>query len=130
MSVISLITSSSINKHFEYLLKNIRIWDIIEALKWVRQNIESFGGDPNRVTLHGVSSGSFIITMLCVSPLTKGLFNQAIIESGSAIVVQNNPSGPNQKLSQDTAKAVGCATDERTIQNDSQRVVDCLRGKL
>ncbi|GFT38159.1 acetylcholinesterase-1 [Nephila pilipes] len=108
---------------------NYGIWDLLEALKWVRMNIESFGGDPDQITLHGESSGSFIVSMFCVSPLTKGLFNRAIMESGSSILLQINPAEINVKDSQRLAKAVGCATDEKTIQNDTETVVNCLRGK-
>ncbi|GFT04602.1 acetylcholinesterase-1 [Nephila pilipes] len=113
----------------EDLPGNFGIWDLLMALKWVRMNIESFGGDPDRITLHGESSGSIIVSMFCVSPLTKGLFSKAIMESGSAIVLQTNPAQPNVKDSQRLAKAVGCATDEKTIQNDTLNVVNCLRGK-
>ncbi|PRD33012.1 UNVERIFIED_CONTAM: Acetylcholinesterase-1 [Trichonephila clavipes] len=108
---------------------NYGLWDLLEALKWVRGNIESFGGDPNQITLQGESSGSFIVSMFCISPLTEGLFSKAILESGSTIILQTNPAEVNVKDSQRLAKAVGCATDENTIQSDTKTVVDCLRGK-
>lgn len=108
---------------------NDGIWDLLEALKWVHGNIESFGGDPNRITLQGESSGAFIVSMFCTSPLTKGLFSKAILESGSIIAFQTNPAEQNVKDGQRLAKAVGCASDENNIQNDTQMVVNCLRGK-
>ncbi|GFY37994.1 acetylcholinesterase-1 [Trichonephila inaurata madagascariensis] len=108
---------------------NYGIWDILEALKWVRRNIGSFGGDPNQITLHGQSSGAIILSMLCVSPLTKGLFSKAILQSSSAIFMQANPIDLNLQVSQRIAKTVGCATNERNIQTDTESVVSCLRRK-
>lgn len=61
--------------------------DMIEALKWVHNNIESFGGDPARVTIGGESAGSFAVSTLISSPKAKGLFNQAIMESGALPMV-------------------------------------------
>jgi para-nitrobenzyl esterase len=56
--------------------------DQIAALHWVRANIASFGGDPDRVTIGGVSAGAKNVVSLCASPLARGLFGAAIVESG------------------------------------------------
>ena len=59
--------------------------DIIQALKWIRENIEAFGGDPNNVTIAGESAGGINVLSLLLSPLAHGLFHKAIVQSGAAI---------------------------------------------
>jgi para-nitrobenzyl esterase len=61
---------------------NYGILDQIAALKWVKENITAFGGDPDNVTIDGQSAGAFSVNMLVVSPLAKGLFQKAIAQSG------------------------------------------------
>jgi para-nitrobenzyl esterase len=61
---------------------NFAILDQIAALKWIKQNIKSFGGDPDRVTIFGESAGGGSVLALLTSPLSRGLFQQAMIESG------------------------------------------------
>jgi para-nitrobenzyl esterase len=58
------------------------ILDQIQALRWVRDNIAAFGGDPSRVTVMGQSAGAFDVCLMMASQLTRGLFQRAILESG------------------------------------------------
>lgn len=60
---------------------NYGIMDTLAALRWVRRNIAAFGGDPDRITVFGESSGASLLGMMLVSPLSKGLFRSAILES-------------------------------------------------
>lgn len=60
---------------------NYGLLDNIAALRWIKENIAGFGGDPDRVTLFGCSAGSASIGLLLASPLAAGLFEQAILES-------------------------------------------------
>lgn len=59
--------------------------DIVHALKWVRDNIENFGGDPNRVMIFGESGGGRKVNVLLGMPSAKGLFHAAMIESGATL---------------------------------------------
>jgi para-nitrobenzyl esterase len=61
---------------------NVGLLDLVAALKWIRDNISMFGGDPEKVMIHGVSGGGEKVTALMAMPAAKGLFQRAIIESG------------------------------------------------
>jgi para-nitrobenzyl esterase len=61
---------------------NYGLEDPIAALRWVRANIQKFGGDPSRVTIFGESAGAIAVSMLASSPQARGLFQRAISESG------------------------------------------------
>ncbi len=63
---------------------NVGIQDLAASLEWVRDNIESFGGDPSRVTIFGQSGGGGKTTTVMAMPSAKGLFHRAIAQSGSA----------------------------------------------
>jgi para-nitrobenzyl esterase len=63
---------------------NYGLMDQIAALKWVRDNIANFGGDPDNVTIFGQSAGAQDVGLLMLSPRARGLFHKAIEESGTA----------------------------------------------
>ncbi len=63
---------------------NYGLMDQIAAIRWVKENIAAFGGDPNRITAWGQSAGGANVERMMVSPLSAGLFERAIIESGAA----------------------------------------------
>ena len=63
----------------------VGVLDIVAALRWVRDNIDRFGGDPNLVTIFGQSGGGRKVATLMAMPSAKGLFRRAIIESGAVL---------------------------------------------
>lgn len=62
---------------------NFGLLDVIQALRWVKENASAFGGDASNVTLFGESAGGAIAAYLMTSPLAKGLFSKAIVQSGA-----------------------------------------------
>ncbi|XP_046609035.1 esterase E4-like [Neodiprion virginianus] len=96
--------------------------DIAEALRWIQRNIKYFGGDPNKVTLFGGSSGATCVRLLTLSPLTKGLFHQFMTHS----TPQLYPPVPEPYTVAATratklGEYLGCPT------NTSTTLVNCLR---
>jgi para-nitrobenzyl esterase len=68
---------------------NLFLQDLVMALRWVRDNIAVFGGDPDNVTVFGESAGAHAVAMLLAVPQAKGLFHQAISESPASGMVRS-----------------------------------------
>ena len=64
---------------------NVGVLDLVAALEWVRDNIASFGGDPDNVLLFGQSGGGAKVSTLLSMPAAKGLFHRAVVQSGSTL---------------------------------------------
>jgi para-nitrobenzyl esterase len=84
--------------------------DQIAALRWVKENIAGFGGDPTRVTIFGESAGGWSVCTLLATPLAKGLFQRAIMQSGGCDSSQ--PLEAGYTFTAEIAKKVGCPEDD------------------
>ncbi|KAK2587558.1 hypothetical protein KPH14_003687 [Odynerus spinipes] len=88
---------------------NYGLKDMVLALKWVKENIEQFGGDPNLVTLMGQSAGAGATHILALSKQTEGLFDKYILHSGSALATWAlHPRRSIRRSSLDLATSLGC----------------------
>jgi para-nitrobenzyl esterase len=104
---------------------NYGLLDQLQALKWVRENISRFGGDPHRVTVMGQSAGAVDVCLLMSSPLAAGLFQRAIMESGDCQGVFNEDirtpiryneiSGTGEGAGEQLANDLGVAPGRDTL---------------
>ncbi|CAK9827817.1 Neuroligin-4, X-linked [Anthophora retusa] len=103
---------------------NFGLLDQIAALLWLRENIVDFGGDPDSITLVGHGTGAIFANLLLISPVAnkKGLFNRAILMSGSALSADAIGKAPLQ-ITKQVAHALNCPT---TTDSD---LAFCLRGQ-
>jgi para-nitrobenzyl esterase len=110
LNVLGFLDLSAYGEKYRYSA-NLGAMDMVAALKWVKENIANFGGDPGNVTIFGQSGGGAKVICLMNAPSAKGLFNKAIVESGSyldrfvedsiakkvaAVVLQELKLQPNQ----------------------------------
>ncbi|CAH1728832.1 unnamed protein product [Chironomus riparius] len=105
---------------------NSGLFDQNLALRWVRDNIHRFGGDPNKICIFGESAGAVSVSMHLLSPLSRDLFQRAILESGSptvpwGIVTREEATLRALRL----AEAVSCPHDRKKL----SETVECLRTK-
>ena len=104
---------------------NLGFLDQIAALEWIRKNIAAFGGDPNNVTILGQSAGSMSVNALMASPLAKGLFHKAILQSGGLFsnrMMKTMADGEKSGLAfMERAKATNLAELRRMSAEDIQK---------
>lgn len=96
--------------------------DQVAALKWIQRNIAAFGGNPGSVTIAGMSAGGASVHYHTLSPMSVGLFNRGIAESGSAFCGWALTENTIQKT-KELAESLGCPTYY------SKDTVKCLRSR-
>lgn len=108
---------------------NVGLLDQNLALKWVKKNVEYFGGDPNKITIMGESAGSWSVSLHMVSPMSRNLFNTAILESGTAYhpMIVDSPEVAYGKANV-YAKLLGCISLNSSIESDLD-IMKCIKSK-
>ncbi|OQR71303.1 acetylcholinesterase-like [Tropilaelaps mercedesae] len=105
---------------------NQAMFDQLLVLKWVRRNAASFGGDPDRVTLMGQGSGSVSTGLHMVSPLSRGLFQRAIMQSGSPYLRRSEGSAQTMKWLESMARELNCSVS-KSESRKKEDIVQCFK---
>ncbi|XP_072049932.1 cholinesterase 2-like [Amphiura filiformis] len=102
---------------------NYGMLDQVEALRWVKTNIQAFGGNPNMITIFGESAGASSVSAHLFSPLSRDLFNQAILESGSILSpwAFHNDLDAQREMAFKFGEQVGCPA------SNTQELISCMR---
>ena len=94
---------------------NYGLFDQMTAIQWVKDNIAAFGGDPERITIMGQSAGAMSVQQHCLSPLTKGMFQGAVMCSGGGVskILSAAPAQKNYHYWETVMQKAGCENLEQ-----------------
>ncbi|XP_058502116.1 cocaine esterase-like isoform X1 [Solea solea] len=105
----------------EHMSGNYGLLDQVQALRWIQEHIQNFGGDPDLVTIFGESAGGVSVSLLLLSPLSDGLLHRAIAESGTAAMDILLVSDPLPTM-QTVANTSGCSLES------TEKLASCMRN--
>ena len=105
---------------------NLGLLDQIAALKWVKENIAAFGGDPERITVLGFESGAVSICLLAASKQAKGLFQKAVILNGGPVSAYDTPEA-SRTLAKHLLKETQTASMEELLRLDTETLKDAAQ---
>ena len=122
LNIFGFMNLASLDKNFADCGGYLGLKDQILALKWVKENISAFGGNPDNVTIFGQSAGSISCMFLTITPDAKGLFNKAIPQSGN-VTFYNTPEDSAQ-VAEKFLKTSGVKTVGELVQKSSDEILD------
>ena len=103
---------------------NFGLWDLVAALRWVQDNIEAFGGDPDRVTLFGESAGAENILALMMAEPARELFHRAILQSNAGFGLPMSDIDEEIARGEKLASLVGAGSLDELRRMDATRLLD------
>ncbi len=144
LGVFGFLATSDLRREANGAAGNYGLMDMVAALRWVNDNIASFGGNPENVTIFGESAGSFAVSTLMAAPAARGLFHKAIGESGAAFfdeALTGSQESEEQKNEKWVASLGVISTQElrswpaqKILEAAKERKIDsstpCVDGKL
>ncbi|CAL4122452.1 unnamed protein product [Meganyctiphanes norvegica] len=98
------------------------------ALHWVKENIASFGGDKERVTIFGESAGAISVHLQMLNPRAAGLFSRAILQSGTAFIGTLVPTQVHRDTAKQLSVKLNCTSAENLDKSDSDAILKCAQS--
>jgi para-nitrobenzyl esterase len=131
LGVFGFLATADMAKEANGTAGNYGLLDMVAALQWVKGNIGNFGGDPDNVTIFGESAGSFAVSTLMASPLTRGLFQKGIGESGAAFggALPTDSLEAREKSDGEWVAALGVNTLAELRALPSAKILDAVKKK-
>jgi len=113
LNVLGFLDLSAYGDKYKYS-GNVGIADIVAALRWIKVNIDKFGGNPDNITIFGQSGGGGKVLTLMATPAADGLFHKAIVQSGAApgFGMTLNSRKTSQRVAELTLENLGLSTEE------------------
>jgi para-nitrobenzyl esterase len=108
---------------------NYGLLDQIAVLEWLQQNVSSFGGNPDNVTIFGQSAGAMSVALLCTAPRAEGLFHKAICQSGGLLMHPREiPYEESLKYGLEMQRALGATSIEEMRSIPAERLIEAARN--